>query len=904
MALKPEEFTDKVNQLLSDARDLCINSRNIVVEPVHVAATLFDDPEGLAARISQKANANLPGIQASLRRLLIKLPQQDPPPLEADFSSSTRQLLKKAQSFQRKNSESHLAVDHVFLALAEDRALIAEFAANGLPKDALASVLKSIKGTRKADSKGAEDTYDSLSKYAVDLVQMAADGKLDPVIGRDDEIRRVIQVLSRRTKNNPVLIGEPGVGKTAIVEGLASRILAGDVPDTLKTKLFSLDMGSLIAGAKYRGEFEERLKAVLKEVKEAEGGIILFVDEIHNVLGAGKSDGAMDAANLLKPMLARGELRMIGATTLDEYRKHVEKDAAFERRFQQVYVSEPTVPDTVSILRGLKERYEAHHGVRIMDGALVAAAQMAQRYITQRFLPDKAIDLVDEACANTRVQLDSRPEEIDVLERRKLQLEIESTALSKEKDKASKQRLQEVKKQLSDINEQLTPLKMKFEAERGRVDELREQQEKLDNLKIKLAQAERRGDLQTASDLKYYAIPDVEKRLREMETKAQLAQQQARDAAAASGAGGDERMLSEVVTPDNIAEIVSRWTGVPVNKLGQSQRDRLLGMADKLGQRVFGQDAAVKAVCDAVMRSRAGLARPNQPTGSFMFLGPTGVGKTELAKALSYELFDDDKHIVRIDMSEYMEKHSVSRLIGAPPGYVGYDEGGQLTEAVRRRPYNVVLFDEIEKAAPEVLNVLLQCLDDGRLTDGQGRTVDFTNTVMILTSNVGAHLLLDGATETGIPDSVQQAVDAEVRRSFRPEFLNRLDEIVFFRPLGRKDLRDIVRYQVRLLDKRLNEREVTVECHDSGCDVILNTAYDPAWGARPIRRFIEKEVVTELSRLILSGQLLAHSKVHVTGNVATNQLAYRVERSDKRTRLSSNSEDDSYGMRREDSWKV
>jgi len=661
----------------------------------------------------------------------------------------------------------------------------------------------------------------------------------------------------------PSLIGEPGVGKTAIVEGLAQRIVRGDVPDNLRCRVISLDMGALIAGAKYRGEFEERLKAVLKEVKEANGGIILFIDEIHLVLGAGRGgDGAMDAANLLKPMLARGELRCIGATTLDEYRKYIEKDAAFERRFQQVNVPEPSIEDTISILRGLKERYETHHGVRIADSALVVAAQLAGRYITQRFLPDKAIDLVDEACANTRVQLNSQPEIIDQLERRRLQLEIEATALEKEEDQPSKSRLEKVQEELANLREQLEPLKLRYQSERGRVEELRNLRKKLEEVRVKIEAAERRRDTATAADLRYFAIPEIEKKI------ATLTEENAHASAS--------QLITEVVGAEQVADVVSRWTGIPVSKLSQTEKEKLLKLGEQLHRRVVGQDEAVEAVAEAVLRSRAGLGRPHQPTGSFLFLGPTGVGKTELAKALAFELFDDEKHIVRIDMSEYMEQHSVARLIGAPPGYVGYDEGGQLTEAVRRRPYTVVLFDEVEKAHQQVFNVLLQVLDDGRLTDGHGRTVDFSNTVIIMTSNLGAeHLLKQSAIQDGRLNPVaKDQVLSVVRSHFRPEFLNRLDDIIVFHPLAPENLRTIVRIQVESLTKRLSDRDITLQLSDAASDLILSQAYDPVYGARPLKRFLEKNVVTQLSRLIISGELQDHSQVIV--DVKDGNLFFRV----------------------------
>lgn len=712
-------------------------------------------------------------------------------------------------------------------------------------------------------------SFENLRKYGLDLIQLAKEGKLDPVIGRDEEIRRVIRILSRRTKNNPVLIGEPGVGKTAIVEGLAQRILRGDVPSSLNCKLFSLDMGALISGAKYRGEFEERLKEVMKEVTEAEGGVILFIDEIHLVMGAGKGEGSMDAANLLKPLLARGQLRCIGSTTLDEYKKYIEKDPAFERRFQQVYVAEPSVADTISILRGLKEKYEAHHGVRITDAALVTAAQLSARYITSRYLPDKAIDLIDEACASVRVQLDSQPEAIDILERQLLQLEVEATALAKEKDKWSEQRLAQVREKIAKLKEQLKPLKMKYEAESELVEQLRERTRKLDELKAKMHNAERRRNLELVADLKYGAIPELERSIAELKRKIEEKRTQMDESA-------DEHapMISDIVGPEQVMEVISKWTGIPVSKLSQTEREKLLNLEKNLHQRVVGQDEAVTAVAQAILRARAGLSRPNQPTGSFLFLGPTGVGKTELAKALAYELFDDDKHIVRIDMSEYMEEHSVSRLIGAPPGYVGYEAGGALTEAVRRRPYNVVLFDEVEKAHARVMNVLLQVLDEGRLTDGQGRTVDFSTTVIILTSNLGAEYLMNIGNQSF--QAVKEKVMQMVQSFFRPEFLNRLDDIVIFHPLSENDLKNIAIIQIKKLTERLNERDIKIDIDNSALNLILKEAYDPNFGARPLRRYLEKNIITQLSRMLISGELTDHCNVLI--GEKDGKLVYKVTR--------------------------
>ncbi|KAF9939719.1 hypothetical protein BGZ65_009716 [Modicella reniformis] len=873
------QFTEKTTKTISQAQELAREFCNSQITPVHLVIALLDEStdgpgSSLLRSIINKAGGIPEEIERAFKKLLVRLPTQTPAPIDISFSPQGYQLLRKGQDNQKKQKDSYISVDHIILALVDDATCWKVLTDNGISKTAFENAISQIRGNRRVESKTAEAGYEALQKYAIDMVTLAEQDKLDPVIGRDDEIRRVIRVLSRRTKNNPVLIGEPGVGKTAVVEGLAQRIVRKDVPVSLQCRLFSLDMGALIAGAKFRGEFEERLKAVLKEVKESEQGIILFIDEIHLVLGAGKADGAMDAANLLKPMLARGELRCIGATTLDEYRQHVEKDPAFERRFQQVYVGEPSLTDTISILRGLKERYEVHHGVKVADAALVTAATLAHRYITNRFLPDKAIDLMDEACANTRVQLDSQPEIIDHLERRHLQLEVEATALAKEKDSASQQRLVKVREEMSRISEELKPLKLKYELDKSRINEVRDLNQKLQDLKNKAEDAERRYDLAQAADIRYYAIPDLEKKIATV--SAERAKQEA-DQLLTGSKQETGALVTEVVGPEQITEVVSRWTGIPVQRLNKSQVERLLQLANRLSERVVGQDEAVQAVAEAVLRSRAGMSKEHSPLGSFMFLGPTGVGKTELAKALAHELFDDENMMIRIDMSEYMESHSVSRLIGAPPGYIGHDEGGQLTEAVRRRPYSVVLFDEIEKADIKVLNVLLQVLDDGRLTDSKGRVVDFSNTVIIMTSNVG-YMHLQDLGNAGITEEAREQVMRDVRSHFRPEFLNRLDDLILFSPLGTDHLNKIVRNQLAVIGKRLESKNITLHITDGAIQKVLNDAFDPRYGGRPLKRYLEKQVVTKVSKLLLTGELTEYQNVVVDLD-SEGDLMFNVQKS-------------------------
>lgn len=856
-----EKFTQKSLEAVQGAYNIAKEYGNPEVKEIHINYALLNDKEGLIPRVLTYMNKNPNMIKADVLKVIERLPKQSGAEVYAD--SSYRELFQKAEDFMKKMGDEYLSVEHIYLALlnmkGKDSSSI--FNKYKIDADGFLNSLKKIRGNQHVTTDNPEGTYDALKKYGQDLTELAREGKLDPVIGRDEEVRNVIRILSRRTKNNPVLIGPPGVGKTAIAGGLAQRIVSEDVPEGLKNKtVFSLDMGALIAGAKYRGEFEERLKAVLNEVKKSEGNIILFIDEIHNIVGAGKTDGAMDASNLLKPMLARGELHAIGATTLDEYRKYIEKDPALERRFQKVLVKEPTVEDTIAILRGLKDKYEIYHGIRISDSAVIAAATLSDRYITDRFLPDKAIDLMDEACAMLRTEIDSMPTEIDEVRRKILQLEIENQALKKETDEASLERLKKLQGELSEEKAEFDRLKSKWEAEKKELDSTKDIKKQIEDTNHAIEEAERNYDLEKLSELKYGILPKLKEELKKRE----------------SSTKDESSMVKEEVTEDEIAYVVSRWTGIPVEKLNKTEREKLLNLEDILHKRVIGQDKAIEVVSDAVLRARAGLKDRNKPIGSFIFLGPTGVGKTETAKALTETLFDDERNLIRIDMSEYMEKHSVSRLVGSPPGYVGYDEGGQLTEAVRRKPYSVILFDEIEKAHPDVFNILLQVLDDGRLTDNQGRTVDFKNTVIIMTSNIGSHFLIDGIGEDGqITEDARENVMRDLRASFRPEFLNRVDEIVLFKPLQRDEIYNIIKQSIKEVERKLQDRDIKIEVTDVALEFILNASFSPQYGARPVKRYIGHTLETKISKMIIKGDVMDGNTIIV--DVYADDLSVRVK---------------------------
>ena len=858
--MNAQKFTQKSLEAIQEAQNIALEHNSMQIEQEHLVCALLEQKDGLIPQLMKKMGTDPDALLHAVEQRIEGLPGVTGPGRESGkiyVSGDVDQNLAAAEREAGRMKDEYVSVEHIMMAVLEkpNTGMSRIFQQFGVTKDQFLSVLATVRGNTRVTSDTPEETYDSLSKYGQDLVELAKNHKLDPVIGRDSEIRNVIRILSRKTKNNPVLIGEPGVGKTAIAEGLALRIVRGDVPNNLKDrKLFSLDMGSLIAGAKFRGEFEERLKAVLNEVKKSEGRIILFIDELHTIVGAGKTEGAMDAGNLLKPLLARGELHCIGATTLDEYRQYIEKDPALERRFQPVLVDEPSVADTISILRGLKERYEVFHGVKIQDQALIAAATLSNRYISDRFLPDKAIDLVDEACAMVRTEIDSMPTELDEISRKIMQLEIEEAALKKETDALSQEHLQELQKELAELRSQFKEMKVKWENEKEAIGKVQKLREEIDQVNGEIEKAERSYDLNKLAELKYGRLPALQKELQEEERIAEEGQSNA-------------SLLHDKVTEEEIAKIVGRWTGIPVSKLMEGERDKLLRLEDILHQRVIGQDEAVEKVTEAILRSRAGIQDPDRPIGSFLFLGPTGVGKTELAKALAQTLFDDERNMVRIDMTEYMEKYSVSRLVGAPPGYVGYEEGGQLTEAVRRHPYSVVLFDEVEKAHPDVFNILLQVLDDGRITDSQGRTVDFKNTIIILTSNLGSNYILEGINEKGeISGEARTMVDGLLKQQFRPEFLNRLDDIVFYKPLTKDEITRIVDLMIADLHKRLEEKQLTVELTQAAKDYVVDSGYDPVYGARPLRRFLQSKVETAIAKAIISRDLRPRTHLVVDYN--------------------------------------
>ncbi|MEM9120117.1 MAG: ATP-dependent chaperone ClpB [Cyanobacteria bacterium P01_D01_bin.6] len=858
----PNQFTEKAWQAIVRTTEIAKESKHQQIESEHLMQALLEQ-EGLAISVFNKAEVNVQNLRDRTTEFIKKQPRIGNSGGSVYLGKSLDQLLDRADGYRKDFGDEYISVEHVLLGYAKDarfgQALFREF---NLNENALRSIIQEVRGNQKVIDQNPEGKYEALEKYGRDLTELAREGKLDPVIGRDDEIRRTIQILSRRTKNNPVLIGEPGVGKTAIAEGLAQRIVSKDVPESLRDrKIIALDMGSLIAGAKYRGEFEERLKAVLKEVQDSDGQTVLFIDEIHTVVGAGATQGAMDAGNLLKPLLARGELRCIGATTLDEYRKYIEKDAALERRFQQVLIDQPSIQDTISILRGLKERYEVHHGVKIADSALVAAAVLSTRYISDRFLPDKAIDLVDESAAKLKMEITSKPEELDEVDRKILQLEMERLSLKNETDAGSLDRLERLDKELADLKETQTGLNAQWQAEKDLIDDIQKLREALDHVNIEIQQAERDYDLNRAAELKYGKLTDLQRQVEQAEEKLENAQ--------TTG----QSLLREEVTEEDIAEIISKWTGIPVSKLVASEMEKLLHLEDELHQRVIGQDEAVTAVADSIQRSRAGLADPNRPIASFIFLGPTGVGKTELAKALASYMFDTEEAIVRIDMSEYMEKHAVARLIGAPPGYVGFDEGGQLTEAIRRRPYAVILFDEIEKAHPDVFNIMLQILDDGRLTDSQGRTVDFRNSVVIMTSNVGSQYILDLAGDDEKYDLMRDRVMEAMQGQFRPEFLNRVDELIIFHSLRQEQLKSIVKIQIKRLEQRLSDRKMSLMLSESALDWVAQVGYDPVYGARPLKRAIQKELETPIAKGILRGDFMNGDRIYA--DVENERLVFQ-----------------------------